>query len=221
MIALPQLLAGVLAMTVGDVEIAPGAPIRPPRPRPRRSPARRRSTASSTSGSATGRSRSPTERSPDTTASRSSSAGCALREEWTGASGTTGTSLNMYDAGRAQVAPDLGRRRGHGPPADRRVQGRKDGARGREPGRQAERPAAQRITWTPLSGGRVRQLWDSSEDGGKTWKVEFDGTYATKNGSGRLTGRRAAPVSSRRSEVPARRAVRRSRRDPSSLRSSG
>jgi hypothetical protein len=31
-----------------------------------------------------------------------------------------------------------------------------------------------------MAGGRVRQLWDSSADGGKTWKVEFDGTYAKK-----------------------------------------
>jgi len=35
----------------------------------------------------------------------------------------------------------------------------------------------QRITWTPQAGGHVRQLWEASDDSGKTWRVEFDGRY--------------------------------------------
>ena len=38
----------------------------------------------------------------------------------------------------------------------------------------------ERITWTPLDGGRVRQLWEQSQDQGKTWKSVFDGTYSKK-----------------------------------------
>ncbi len=34
-----------------------------------------------------------------------------------------------------------------------------------------------RITWTPNDDGTVRQHWQTSEDGGKTWKTEFDGRY--------------------------------------------
>ena len=34
----------------------------------------------------------------------------------------------------------------------------------------------QRITWTPEENG-LRQLWESSADGGKTWKSVFDGKY--------------------------------------------
>ena len=34
-----------------------------------------------------------------------------------------------------------------------------------------------RVTWTPNADGSVRQLWESSVDGGKAWKVEFDGHY--------------------------------------------
>jgi hypothetical protein len=41
--------------------------------------------------------------------------------------------------------------------------------------------ARQRITWTPLGGGRVRQLWESSTDGGKTWSVAFDGLYVRED----------------------------------------
>jgi hypothetical protein len=38
-------------------------------------------------------------------------------------------------------------------------------------------PIRQRITWTALANGNVRQLWQSSADEGRTWKTEFDGLY--------------------------------------------
>jgi hypothetical protein len=34
-----------------------------------------------------------------------------------------------------------------------------------------------RITWTPSADGSVRQLWETSKDGGATWQVAFDGLY--------------------------------------------
>jgi len=34
-----------------------------------------------------------------------------------------------------------------------------------------------RITWTPLDEGRVRQHWQSSTDYGKNWSEVFDGYY--------------------------------------------
>jgi hypothetical protein len=34
-----------------------------------------------------------------------------------------------------------------------------------------------RIAWSPQPDGRVRQLWETSADDGKTWKVGFDGRY--------------------------------------------
>src|SRR5262249_54041254 len=37
-----------------------------------------------------------------------------------------------------------------------------------------------RIAWSVLDGGRVRQLWERSRDGGRTWSVVFDGTYVRK-----------------------------------------
>ena len=37
-----------------------------------------------------------------------------------------------------------------------------------------------RMTYTPLGPDRVRQLWESSSDGGKTWTVAFDGTYVRR-----------------------------------------
>ena len=34
----------------------------------------------------------------------------------------------------------------------------------------------QRITWTPLDGGRVRQHWEVSNNG-TVWSTSFDGYY--------------------------------------------
>ena len=100
--------------------------------------------------------------------------GCALREEWTGAGGNQGTSLNAWDPEARrwrQTWVDQGGTvllLAGGIDGGKMVMQSGDGA------------SRQRITWTPMGDGRVRQLWDSSSDGGKTWKVEFDGIYAKK-----------------------------------------
>ena len=44
----------------------------------------------------------------------------------------------------------------------------------------AEKPGGKvdnRITWQPLPDGRVRQLWETSADKGRTWTTSFDGYY--------------------------------------------
>ena len=38
-----------------------------------------------------------------------------------------------------------------------------------------------RVTWTPNPDGTVRQFWQTSSDGGKTWSVAFDGVYVRKS----------------------------------------
>jgi hypothetical protein len=40
----------------------------------------------------------------------------------------------------------------------------------------------QRISWTRLEDGRVRQLWEATTDGGKTWTIAFDGLYKRRPG---------------------------------------
>lgn len=39
------------------------------------------------------------------------------------------------------------------------------------------RTLTNRITWTPNADGSVRQHWEQSFDGGKTWTTAFDGHY--------------------------------------------
>ncbi|HUL78342.1 MAG TPA: hypothetical protein VL691_13855 [Vicinamibacteria bacterium] len=106
--------------------------------------------------------------------------GCALQEHWSGARGNLGTSLNWWDPGD---------RRWHQLWLDdqgmvlRLAGGTKGGAmvmEGELPGKDGK-PQRQRITWTPLGGadaGKVRQLWEQSDDDGRTWSVAFDGLYA-------------------------------------------
>jgi hypothetical protein len=108
--------------------------------------------------------------------------GCALIEHWTSVTGVTGTSVNIYDRDRRQwhqtwvdsggglLQLDGGRRE-----AAMVLAG--DAFDADAPGQTAR----QRLTWTPQPDGRVRQLWESSTDGGRTWTVVFDGLYARKD----------------------------------------
>jgi hypothetical protein len=104
--------------------------------------------------------------------------GCALLEQWEGASGSRGTSLNAWDAG-----------------AKRWRQTWMDGSGGvllleggLEEGATVLRGVTQggdatvqeRITWSRLAGGRVKQHWQQSRDGGKTWTDAFVGIYAPR-----------------------------------------
>ena len=104
--------------------------------------------------------------------------GCALIENWTGAGGVTGTSINIYDRDHRRwhqtwVDSSGGLLQLDGPRSEAALtlSGSAFDAEA------ASQVALQRITWTPLAGGRVRQLWESSTDGGKTWSVAFDGLY--------------------------------------------
>jgi hypothetical protein len=112
---------------------------------------------------------------------RSIDGGCALREEWRGASGGTGTSLNVFDVSTGRwhqtwVGNDglLLQLDGSMKDGSMELAGATLGANGAR--------TLHRIRWTPLGGqpARVRQLWESSTDGGRTWSVAFDGTYTRK-----------------------------------------
>jgi hypothetical protein len=104
--------------------------------------------------------------------------GCALLENWTGAEGGAGKSLNFFDAED---------RRWHQAWVDGSggalfLAGRFENGSMRLEGERAASggtPATRhRITWTPLPDGRVRQLWESSPTGREEWAVQFDGLYS-------------------------------------------
>jgi hypothetical protein len=110
------------------------------------------------------------------------SGGCALVEHWTGAGSGGGTSLNFYDrATGAWEQTWIGNRGGalhlRGGLHDGRMvlEGFTQGPDGRS--------VRQRITWSRLDEGRVRQLWESSTDAGASWQTVFDGIYAPRPGA--------------------------------------
>jgi hypothetical protein len=103
--------------------------------------------------------------------------GCALLENWTGAGGSTGKSLNFYDAGDSRwhqtwIDGSGGALFLAGAFANgaMRMEGERPAS--------ARQPATRhRITWTPLADGTVRQLWESTPVGAEQWTVLFDGIY--------------------------------------------
>jgi hypothetical protein len=105
-------------------------------------------------------------------------AGCVLRESWSGAGGMHGTSYNIYDASAHrwhQTWVD-----DHGTLLE--LNGTFENGKMVLTGEQKDTSGTtlQRITWTPSADGEVRQLWEASSDGGKTWAVQFDGRYRKK-----------------------------------------
>lgn len=102
-------------------------------------------------------------------------ASAGLLENWTGAGGYTGRSLNAWNAAKKQwqqywVGSDGGVLELSGGLVDgRMVLAAEHEVKG---GRRLER-----ITWTPNADGTVRQHWEQSTDSGKTWTTAFDGLY--------------------------------------------
>ena len=105
--------------------------------------------------------------------------GCALREQWTGRRGMTGTSLNAYDAGTKRwyqtwvdnnglvLRLSGGLERG-----EMVLSGDVLAADGKR--------QLHRIRWGRMDAGRVRQTWEVSADGGASWSVAFVGVYTPR-----------------------------------------
>lgn len=101
---------------------------------------------------------------------------CGMQENWTGGSGFVGTSYNFYDS-RSKVWRQTWIDNQGG---SLLLTGGLVGTSMQLSGERASREGKtviDRITWTPLADGRVRQHWQASEDAGKTWSDVFDGYY--------------------------------------------
>jgi hypothetical protein len=101
--------------------------------------------------------------------------GCVLQENWRGRGGLTGSSLNIYDAATKRWHQTWVDSSGallllQGAYANNAMQ--LSGTHKNPDGT----PGHDRITWSRLPNGRVRQIWEQSPDG-KSWTVAFDGTY--------------------------------------------
>ena len=104
--------------------------------------------------------------------------GCVVLERWRGNGGFSGTSLNSWDSNTRQWHQHWVDNQG----GLLRLAGGLEGQRmvlsSSEP--HPSRPGVmrhQRISWTPLADGAVRQWWETSDDAGVSWTTAFDGRY--------------------------------------------
>ena len=108
-------------------------------------------------------------------------AGCVVHEHWAGSRGGTGQSFNFYDRMGKQWhqfwvdnAGNYVHRSGTVADGKMLFTGTAAGPKGTA--------QQQRLTFFKNADGSVRQLWETSDDSGKTWQVAFDGLYRKKGG---------------------------------------
>lgn len=101
--------------------------------------------------------------------------GCALQENWVGAQGSMGTSLNFYNPTEDQWEQFWIYRqgipmhfKGHFVDGKMVLKAERDGQQGKE---------IHRIVWTPNKDGSVRQVWEKRATNNDQWQTLFDGHY--------------------------------------------
>jgi hypothetical protein len=105
--------------------------------------------------------------------------GCALVEQWVSTGASRGTSLNFYDAATKQWHQTWIDNSGQPLYLNGALREGRMVLESTGPDAQG-RSVTQRVTWTPLDGGEVRQHWETSSDGGRSWTTAFDGRYGRK-----------------------------------------
>jgi hypothetical protein len=106
--------------------------------------------------------------------------GCSIQEHWDN-NGESGTSLNTYDAGahkwhQTWVDNSGGLLVMNGGMVNGKMVLSGEQISRKDP----TKTLINRITWTPIDANHVRQFWEISRDGGKTWVSNFDGLYSRK-----------------------------------------
>ena len=108
--------------------------------------------------------------------------GCILMEDWVGASGSTGSSMNFYDKTDKTWNQLWIDNQGNA----LKLKGQFDGTSmvlmSTPAVNQNNQIVIHKISWTPLDDGSVRQLWESTQDGGNQWNILFDGNYVKIKG---------------------------------------
>lgn len=105
--------------------------------------------------------------------------GCGLLESWESMEGSLGTSLTAYDPGREEWfqhwvgTGSVLKLTGGFEQGSLVLEGLQRTVE--HEGEMVE--LLDRITWTPLENGRVRQSWEISDDAGESWTDAFVGIY--------------------------------------------
>jgi hypothetical protein len=101
--------------------------------------------------------------------------GCAIREQWKSASGGSGMSINYFDLADGKWHQDwVG-----GDGLILHLQGELVGNAMVLSGQNKTQRGTvlNRVSWTPLPDGKVKQEWTTSPDDGRTWQTVFVGVY--------------------------------------------
>lgn len=104
--------------------------------------------------------------------------GCVLLEEWHGVGGSSGISLNYFDVASNEWVQTWTGGGGSQILIRGGLEGKSMVLTGYISYVGQDNKADFRGTWTPLDDGRVRQFFEQSNDGGKTWVPWFDGYYS-------------------------------------------
>lgn len=107
--------------------------------------------------------------------------GCVVHEHWKGAGGGTGQSFNYYDRGDGLWHQLWVSNSGTVLALSGRYADGTLTLEGRRPGK-AGTTVIDRIAFHRNDDGTVRQVWEASTDGGKTWGTSFDGLYRKRKG---------------------------------------
>ena len=96
--------------------------------------------------------------------------GCSVHEDYRSQGGYAGRSINFFDPQKEKWHQTWVDNQGaplylEGSPVD---------------GAMVLGNDSNRVTWSQLEDGRVRQHWESTSDGGETWTTAFDGYYQRK-----------------------------------------
>lgn len=104
--------------------------------------------------------------------------GCGLLENWTSSIGGDGKSINFYDAGTQKWYQSW---IGSGGGALRYAGNFREGAMRFEGETTANgKKTLQKLTFTKIDENTVRQLFEASNDDGKTWLITYDLKYVRK-----------------------------------------
>jgi hypothetical protein len=102
--------------------------------------------------------------------------GCVLQEHWTSVDGGTGGSVTIYDMSRKLWHQTWVDSTGTLVVLEGGLKGNAMVMSG-EMVDSSSKHELDRMSWTPQDG-KIRQLWETSSDGGKTWKTIFDVYYS-------------------------------------------
>lgn len=104
--------------------------------------------------------------------------GCVILENWVGASGFNGTSLNMYDIADGKWHQTWTDNQGGITFLEGGITDGKMVMEGTVPNPDASDHRGRiRITWQTMPQGGVREIGETSIDGGTSWQPDFDILY--------------------------------------------